>query len=52
MSEATNQLVNEVKKMAKKPLSVGAGVLLTGALAVSLVFHESLDAGGECRDTH
>jgi serine protease Do len=41
MSEATNQLVNEVKKMARKPLSVGAGVLLTGALAVSLVFHES-----------
>jgi serine protease Do len=41
MSVATNQLVNEVKKMARKPLSVGAGVLLTGALAVSLVFHES-----------
>jgi len=41
MAEATNQLVNEVKKMARKPLSVGAGVLLTGALAVSLVFHES-----------
>jgi serine protease Do len=41
MSEATNQLVDEVKKMARKPLSVGAGVLLTGALAVSLVFHES-----------
>ena len=29
MSEATNQLVNEVKKMARKPLSVGAGVVLT-----------------------
>jgi serine protease Do len=41
MSVTTNQLVNEVKKMARKPLSVGAGVLLTGALAVSLVFHES-----------
>jgi serine protease Do len=40
MSAATNQLVNEVKKMARKPLSLGAGALLTGALAVSLVFHE------------
>ncbi|HEX9199496.1 MAG TPA: hypothetical protein VF865_08045, partial [Acidobacteriaceae bacterium] len=27
--------------MARKPLSVGAGLVLTGALAVSLVFHES-----------
>ncbi len=27
--------------MARKPLSVGAGVVLTGALAVSLLFHES-----------
>ena len=27
--------------MARKPLSVGAGVVLTTALAVSLVFHES-----------
>ena len=41
MSEATNQLVNEVKKMARKPLSLGAGAVLTAALAVSLVFHES-----------
>ena len=41
MSVATNQLVNEVKKMARKPLSVGAGAVLTAALAVSLVFHES-----------
>ena len=41
MSATTNQLVNEVKRMARKPLSVGAGALLTGALAVSLVFHES-----------
>ena len=41
MSEVTNQLVNEVKKMARKPLSLGAGALLTGALAVSLVFHET-----------
>jgi serine protease Do len=41
MSEATNQLVTEVKKMARKPLSVGAGAVLTAALVVSLVFHES-----------
>src|ERR1035438_10617956 len=41
MSRVTNQLVEEVKKMARKPLSVGAGVVLTTALAVSLVFHES-----------
>jgi serine protease Do len=40
MAVTTNQLVNEVKKMARKPLSLGAGALLTGALAVSLVFHE------------
>jgi serine protease Do len=30
-----------VKKMARKPLSVGAGVVLTTALAVSILFHES-----------
>jgi len=41
MAVTTNQLVNEVKKMARKPLSVGAGAVLTAALAVSLVFHES-----------
>ena len=41
MSLATNQLVNGVKKMARKPLSLGAGAVLTAALAVSLVFHES-----------
>jgi serine protease Do len=41
MSQVTNQLVEEVKKMARKPLSVGAGAVLTAALAVSLVFHES-----------
>ena len=41
MPVTTNQLVNEVKKMARKPLSVGAGAVLTAALAVSLVFHES-----------
>jgi serine protease Do len=41
MSGVTNQLVEGVKKMARKPLSVGAGAVLTAALAVSLVFHES-----------
>jgi len=41
MSGVTNQLVDGVKKMARKPLSVGAGALLTTALAVSLVFHEN-----------
>jgi serine protease Do len=41
MSEVTNKLVNGVKEMARKPLSLGAGALLTTALAVSLVFHES-----------
>jgi serine protease Do len=41
MAITTNQLVTEVKKMARKPLSVGAGAVLTAALAVSLVFHES-----------
>src|ERR1039458_10753879 len=41
MAVTTNQLVTEVKKMARKPLSVGAGAVLTAALAVSLVFHES-----------
>ena len=42
MSIATNQLVEGVKKMARKPLSVGAGVVLTTALAVSLLFHENM----------
>ena len=41
MTEVTNKLVNGVKEMTKKPLSLGAGALLTTALAVSLVFHES-----------
>ena len=41
MLQVTNQLVDEVKKMARKPMSVGAGLVLTAALAVSLVFHES-----------
>ena len=42
MSNATNQLVEGVKTMARKPLSVGAGVVLTAALATSLLFHESV----------
>src|ERR1039457_7115931 len=41
MAVTTNQLVTEVKKMTRKPLSVGAGAVLTAALAVSLVFHEN-----------
>ena len=42
MSEVTNQLVGKVKAMARKPLSVGAGVVLTTALAVSVMFHENM----------
>jgi serine protease Do len=41
MSEATNQLVDKVKAAGRKPLSLSAGVLLTTALAVSVLFHES-----------
>jgi serine protease Do len=41
MSEVTNQLVAKVKVTGKKRLSLSAGALLTGALAVSLVFHET-----------
>ena len=41
MSIPTNQLVERVKKM-RKPLSFGAGAVLTTALAVSLMFHENL----------
>ena len=41
MSEVTNELVGKVvEKVGKKRLSVSAGALLTGALAVSLFFHE------------
>ena len=40
MSVSTNHLVERVKAM-RKPLSFSAGALLTGALAVSLIFHES-----------
>jgi len=41
MSEVTNHLVDKVKAAGKKRLSFSAGALLTGALALSLVFHES-----------
>jgi len=41
MSEATNQLVDKVKAAGRKPLSLSAGVLLTTARAVSVLFHES-----------
>jgi serine protease Do len=41
MSEVTNQLVAKVKAAGRKPLSLSAGALLTVALAVSIVFHES-----------
>ena len=40
MSGLTNQLVEGVKKM-RKPLSLSAGVVLTSALAVSILFHEN-----------
>jgi serine protease Do len=42
MSKVTNQLVEGVKKMARKPLSLSAGLLLTTALGVSLLFHENM----------
>ncbi len=41
MSEVTNHLVAAVKAAGKKPLSFSAGALLTGALAVSLIFHDT-----------
>jgi serine protease Do len=41
MSLETNQLVGKVEIAGKKRLSLSAGVMLTTALAVSLVFHES-----------
>jgi serine protease Do len=40
MSQITNHLVEAVKGAGKKRLSLSAGVLLTGALAVSLIFHD------------
>jgi serine protease Do len=41
MSEVTNDLVGKVRAFGRKPLSVSAGALLTAALAVSILFHES-----------
>jgi len=41
MSEVTNHLVAAVKAAGRKPLSLSAGALLTGALAVSLIFHDT-----------
>jgi len=47
MLDSTNQLVDHVKTTRNKRLSLSAGALLTGALAVSLVFHEgSMHAAG------
>jgi serine protease Do len=40
MSEATNPLVAAAKAAGKKRLSVSAGALLTGALALSVVLHD------------
>jgi serine protease Do len=42
MSEVTNELVGKVKAATKKRLTLSAGALLTTALVVSLVFHESM----------
>jgi serine protease Do len=41
MSEVTNHLVAAAKAAGRKPLSLSAGALLTGALAVSLIFHDT-----------
>jgi serine protease Do len=41
MSDVTNQLVDTVKAAGKRRLSLSAGALLTGALAVSVFCHES-----------
>ena len=41
MSEVTNHLVDAAKAAGRRRLSLSAGALLTGALAVSLIFHES-----------
>ncbi len=40
MSQVTNHLVEAAKAAGKKRLSLSAGALLTGALAVSLIFHD------------
>ncbi|HEV2620401.1 MAG TPA: trypsin-like peptidase domain-containing protein, partial [Acidobacteriaceae bacterium] len=41
MSEATNQLVNKARAFGRRPLSLSAGAILTTALVVSILFHES-----------
>jgi len=41
MLRFTNQLVEGVRKMGKKRLSLSAGVVLTTALGASILFHES-----------
>src|SRR6185437_9795025 len=40
MSQVTNHLVEAARAAGKKRLSLSAGALLTGALAVSLMFHD------------
>jgi serine protease Do len=40
MSQVTNHLVDAARAAGKKRLSLSAGALLTGALAVSLIFHD------------
>ncbi len=46
MTAVTNQLVEGVRRMARKPMSFGAGAFLTTALAVSILFHEKSRPGG------
>ncbi|HEV2647298.1 MAG TPA: Do family serine endopeptidase [Acidobacteriaceae bacterium] len=41
MSEVTNELVSKAKAFGRRPLSWSAGAVLTAALAVSILFHES-----------
>ena len=40
MSQVTNHLVGAARAVGRKRLSLSAGALLTGALAVSLIFHD------------
>ena len=40
MSEVTNHLVAAAKAAGRRPLSLSAGALLTGALALSIVLHD------------
>jgi serine protease Do len=41
MFSTTNHLVERISKMSKKRLSLSAGAVLTAALGVSVLFHES-----------